>query len=145
MRPVSTVLLVLVACGAGYLWLGEPGAPPPTAPSPEVDRPPPPPPPSETRTRPLATTGTLRIRVSTEDGKDLPADARAGYAKYGGPPRMRSHDGDGTFLFTDAPVGEIEVIAEAKGYRETRQRVVVQPGVPAETVLVVPPLDSTSK
>ena len=144
MRPLPTILLVFLAAAGAYLLLGGPAAPPPAPPAAEVE-PPPPPPPSETRTRPLATTGTLVIRVTTEDGKDLPEGTRAGYAKYGGPPRMRSQGGDGRFLFTDAPVGEIEVIAEAKGYREVRQRVVVQPGVPAETVVVISPLESSSK
>jgi hypothetical protein len=143
-RPVPAILVALVLGGVAWLWIGKPGAPPPAAPSPELDRPPPPPA-SEIRTRPPATTGTLVIRVSPSDGKDLPEAARAGYAKYGGPPRMRTRGSDGSFRFTDAPVGPVEVMADVPGYREAKGQVVVQAGVPSETVLVVEPLDGASK
>jgi hypothetical protein len=94
--------------------------------------------PVEPPKRPEPTTGTLRIRVRTEDGTPVPPGTRAGFLRPGGTPRMRLAGGDGTFLFTDAPVGLVDLVAEADGWRTARGQVSVVPGVDAgETVLTL--------
>ena len=129
------LLLIALAAAVLWMWLGQaPTRPPAPEPDPvpvvpmEPTRPPPP------------TTGTLVIRVKTGDGSALPAATKAGYQRPGGPLRMRAPSPDGTFRFSDAPVGELDVTAEANGYRTAKNTVTLDPGVPTETVLTLEPL-----
>ena len=87
---------------------------------------------------PMPTTGTLIIRVRTPDATPLPHDTRAGYLT-GSDRRMRPAAGDGTFRFSDAPLGRIEVVATADGYREGTGVAMVQPLVPAEVLVTLEP------
>lgn len=85
------------------------------------------------------TTGKLVIRVRTEDGRPLPAGTRAGYVRYGDR-RLRAAATDGTFPFADAPVGRLEVTAEAPGYLAPAVTAVLTPGVPAEATIILAPV-----
>ena len=130
-------MLLLIALAAAGLWLwvgGSPTRPPtpelepvPTVPAAPL-RPPPP------------TTGTLVIRVRMADGTAVPAGAKAGYQRPGGPLKLRAPSPDGTFRFSDAPVGELDVSVEANGYRTVKNTVTLDPGVPTEAILTLEPL-----
>lgn len=85
------------------------------------------------------TTGKLVIRVVTEDGRPLPTNTRAGYVRYGDR-RLRFAATDGTFPFADAPVGRLEVTAEAPGYLAPAVTAVLTPGVPTEATIVLAPV-----
>ncbi len=85
------------------------------------------------------TTGKLVIRVVTEDGRPLPSNTRAGYVRYGDR-RLRFAATDGTFPFADAPVGRLEVTAEAAGYLAPAVTAVLTPGVPTEATIVLAPV-----
>lgn len=85
------------------------------------------------------TTGKLVIRVVTEDGRPLPSNTRAGYVRYGDR-RLRFAATDGTFPFADAPVGRLEVTAEAPGYLAPAVTAVLTPGVPTEATIVLAPV-----
>lgn len=85
------------------------------------------------------TTGKLVIRVVTSDGAALPAETRAGYVRYG-ERRMRRAAADGTFPFADAPVGRLEVTAEAPGYLAETVVTVLTPGVPSEATVSLTPV-----
>ncbi|MBL9087560.1 MAG: hypothetical protein JNM10_10490 [Planctomycetia bacterium] len=85
------------------------------------------------------TTGKLVIRVLTEDGRPLPPGTRAGYVRYGDR-RLRAAATDGTFPFADAPVGRLEVTAEAPGYLAPAVTAVLTPGVPTEATIVLAPV-----
>jgi hypothetical protein len=138
-RP--STLLVLAAVGAAavgaYLLLrGEPAGTDVTEPPAGGSRPEDPP--GGERRLPLPTTGTLVIRVRTPDAVPLPANTRAGYVDAG-QRRLRAVASDGTFRFSDAPLGKLEIVAEAEGYRPGSGVAVVQPLVPAEIVVTLEP------
>lgn len=145
MRVLPALLAATVAGLAVWLWLGEGGTPPPRVAAPEADAIPASPPPPEGPPRVVPTTGTLVIRVTTEDGTAIPAGAKAGYTRPGGASRLRGPGPDGTIRFTDAPVGELDLIAEAEGYKRGTARVVIVPGVAAEAVVSVAPVDPAMK
>lgn len=84
------------------------------------------------------TTAKLVLRVRTADGSPLPAETRAGYARYG-ERRLRAAAGDGTFPFADAPVGRLEAVAEAPGYDAPSVTVVLIPGVAGEATITLTP------
>ncbi len=88
---------------------------------------------------PERTTGKLVIRVVTIDGKPLPAATTAGYVRYG-ERRMRRAATDGTFPFADAPVGRLDLTAEAPGYLAQTVAAVLTPGVPAEATVSLTPV-----
>ena len=98
----------------------------------------PPPRPPEPDRVPNSTRGTLIIRVRTPDSMPLPPGTRAGYVE-GLERRMRPPAGDGTFRFTDAPVGKLDVIAEAEGYRPGTSVAIVTPQVPTEISVTLEP------
>lgn len=92
--------------------------------------------------RPVATertSGKLVVRVVTEDGRPLPKGTRAGYVRYGDR-RLRFAAADGTFPFADAPVGRLEVTAEAPGYLAPTVTAVLTPGVPTEATVILAPV-----
>lgn|GEM_PF-3080425 len=88
---------------------------------------------------PERTTGKLVIRVVTTDGKPLPAATLAGYVRYG-ERRMRRAATDGSFPFADAPVGRLDITAEAPGYLAETVATVLTPGVPAEATVSLTPV-----
>ena len=133
-------MLLLIAAAAAILWFSL-GQTPTRPPTPEVEPAPAQPPPLPPRPPP-PTTGTLVIRLKMSDGSEVPAGAKAGYQRLGGPLRMRAPSPDGTFRFSDAPVGPLEVVAEAKGWRPAKTIVNLDPGVPAETVLTLTPAET---
>jgi hypothetical protein len=134
----STLLVLAAVVGGASLTYGlmkPPGGPPePAEPSekakPTSDE-------GDPR-RPTPTTGTLIIRVRTPDAVPLPAGARAGYVA-GTVRRLRPAAADGTFRFSDAPLGKLEVVAEAEGYRAGSTVAVVQALVPAEVLVTLEP------
>ncbi|MFO0932578.1 MAG: carboxypeptidase-like regulatory domain-containing protein [Planctomycetota bacterium] len=88
---------------------------------------------------PERSSGKLVLRVVTEDGRPLPKGTRAGYVRYGDR-RLRLAAADGTFPFADAPVGRLEVTAEAPGYLAPAVTAVLTPGVPTEATIVLAPV-----
>jgi hypothetical protein len=68
----------------------------------------------------------------------VPTGTEVGYRKDGAS-RVRYAEPTGRRMFGDAPLGRIEVFARAPGYAEVTQTVVIEAGVPAETVLLLRP------
>ena len=129
------ILLIALALGWG-LWtlLGT------EDPSPYDPLPPSGPAPSETPaagvSAPVAqTTGVLTVTVRTPDG-DPPEGTEAGY-RFGDGERVQPVDRRGQVRFTDAPLGDLVVVAHAKGYRTGTQRRYLTAGVPTDVVLVL--------
>lgn len=83
-----------------------------------------------------AATGTLVVRLSVPDGKELPAKAEAGYRRFG-QKRLRPIGADGTFRFSDVAVGTLEAIAEVEGYEAEPVTVTLVPGMPAEALILL--------
>jgi hypothetical protein len=83
-------------------------------------------------------TGVLVVRVRSSDGSALPERTLAGFTLPGGGTRLKPV-ADGSVRFPDAPVGRLEVTAEAEGFAPTEASVVVLAGVPAEAVVVLTP------
>ena len=127
-----TLLGLLVAGAAGLLLLGDGSRNVgPRAAQEETAQPS-----SQEVLRPVPLTGTLLIRLKTADGTPVPDDARAGYVRFG-TPRLRPPAKDGTFRFTDAPVGRLDVTAEAKGWISDTVAVTLIGGVAAEAVVTL--------
>ena len=78
----------------------------------------------------------LLIRLRTSDGREVPGDAQAGYIRFG-TPRLRKPAKDGTFPFTDAPVGRLDVTAQAAGWVADTVPVNLVPGVAAEAIVTL--------
>ena len=91
-----------------------------------------------------AATGTLVIRLLVPEGKELPGKAQAGYRRFG-QSRLRPPGADGTFRFSDAPVGSIEAIAEVEGYEADAVTVILVSGLPTEAVIVLRASSTTGK
>jgi hypothetical protein len=83
-----------------------------------------------------AATGTLVVRLSLPEGTELPAKAEAGYRRFG-QKRLRPIGADGTFRFSDVPVGTLEAIAEVEGYQAEPVTVTLVPGMPAEALILL--------
>jgi hypothetical protein len=130
--PALLVVLSLAGAGALAYWLLAPNE----SESDEANKPVPVAPPE--RASPTPTTGTLIIRVRTPDSMALPSDTKAGYVD-GGERRLRPAARDGTFRFSDAPLGRIEVVATAEGYRDGTSVAVVQALVPTEVLVTLEP------
>ena len=129
--PTPVVLLALVAAASlAYAVLKSTEAPPvePEEPAPAVATPPP------TRKVPMPTTGTLVIRVMTPDSMPLPPGTRAGYVERD-VRRLRPAASDGTFRFSDAPLGRVEVVAQAEGYQDGTAIAQVQPLMATEVLV----------
>lgn len=99
-------------------------APEPVAPTPSAPIP------------PTATTAPLVIRVKVPGDRALPPGTQAGYRRFGNR-RLRPAAADGTFRFSDAPTGSIELIVEAEGYRADPVAVEVEPNQTNEAVVVL--------
>jgi hypothetical protein len=133
-RTLNVLLLVVLLAGGLWAWLGtRPTAPP--APDEEGAAPRDG---TEAPLPPAPVTGSLVVRVRTSDGSPLPAGTQAGYTRFGSP-RLRSAAPDGTFPFSDAPTGRIEVTAQAPGWTVEDVTVTLVPGVPAEAVVTLTP------
>jgi hypothetical protein len=133
-RVVNVLLLLVLLAGGLWVWLGTRPTRPP-APDEEgavVHGP------SEAPLPPVPVTGSLLIRVRTADGSPLPAGTEAGYARFGSP-RLRAPAPDGTFPFSDAPVGRLDVTAQAPGWTAETVPVTLVPGVPAEAIVTLSP------
>ncbi len=136
-RVVAATLIALAAGGGFALWLAS-GGPPVRGPTPEQDAAPAP---ASSNPRvpveALPTTGTLVVRLVVSDGSAVPPEARAGYERFGAR-RLRPAGADGTYRFTDVPVGPLEIVAETPGRKPARAPFHLVPGVPGETILVLP-------
>ena len=135
-RALAASLIAVALGGAFALWLGS--GVPARGPVPEQEALPPPTPPApDVAAEPIPTTATLVIRLTAEDGSAVPAEAQAGYERFG-VKRLRPPGSDGAYRFTDAPVGRLAVLAETPGRRTARATVTLVAGVPGEVILVVP-------
>ena len=132
------VLPLLLACGAAAaLWFGILDRPAPVSGPEAVEAP------AGGASQPEVAVrepkrGTLVVRVRTEDGSPLPPGTQAGYL-VGRMERVRSAADDGTFRFADAPLGDVELIAKADGYRLGSGRARVVAGLSTEAVVVLVP------
>jgi hypothetical protein len=131
---VNVVLLVVLLGGALWAWLGTRPDRPPVPEEPGVADATP----AEAPIPPAPVTGSLMIRVRTADGAPPPAGTQAGYARFGSL-RLRTAAPDGTFPFSDAPVGRLDVTAQAPGWTAETVTVTLVPGVPAEAVVTLAP------
>ncbi len=134
-RVLAASLIALAAGGAFTIWLFS-GGPPCAAP-----------PRSRTRSPPRAGAPD-RERTGPHDGDPGPPGARGGRVR-GAPrrprglravrrARLRPPGADGTYRFTDVPVGPLEVLAETPGRKAARATVTLVPGVAAEMILELP-------
>lgn len=137
MRARNVLLVVLFVAAGAYLWLSG-GSSSHRAPLPEQENVAPAPPTDLPPPRVEPTTGTLVVRVRMSDGAAVPEEARAGYLRFGSA-RLRRAAPDGTFPFSDAPVGAIEATAQAPGYVAESVPTRVVPGVPAEAIVTLTP------
>ena len=85
----------------------------------------------------LLTTGVLTVTVRTSEGA-LPLDAQAGYLRGAGE-RVKRCDEKGQVRFSDAPLGELVVVAHAPAFRDATQRCYLSAGLPTDVVLVLEP------
>lgn len=128
------LILTVALAWALWSWLGTeeewtPDALPEDT-APEVSQPAPPP-----GTGVQLTTGVLTITVRTSHGA-APPEATAGYLRgYG--ERVRTVDENGQVRFSDAPLGEINLVAHAPGYEDGEQRRYISAGVPVDVVIVL--------
>lgn len=144
MRPVPVLVLALAtALGLAFLllratpsddeplspWEADPGGaePPPDPAQAELDANP------HLRIR----TGNLMIRAHAPDGS-VPDGTEVGYV-HRGRLRLLYAGPDGRRLFADAPLGEVEIVARAPGYAETRSVRRLSAGVAAEVRLLLTP------
>lgn len=132
-------LLLLVVALAWGLWslLGSedewapdllPADPPASEAEPEA-------PPAPPGTGVLLTTGVLTVTVRASDGK-IPPGTEAGYMRGQGE-RVKRADAKGQVRFSDAPLGDLVVVAHAPGYRDGTQRRFLSAGLPTSLVIVL--------
>jgi hypothetical protein len=94
------------------------------------------------RPLPAPRTGTLVVTVRSRAGR-IPRGARGGY-RVGGVDRLRPVNARGQALFTDAPLGELETVAQAPGFRPVRQKRFLTAGLRLDAMLVLEPEEKTS-
>lgn len=105
----------------------------------------PPPPPEETTPKASAgpvyqTTGVLTVTVRTAEGA-APLGTEAGY-RWGEGERVKPVDRRGQVRFTDAPLGDLVIVAHADGYEDGTQRRFLSSGVPTDVVLTLEAKDT---
>jgi len=136
-RRILLVLVLAVGLAAlAYALLGgrEPRRP---RPLPEQEEAPEPPPPvTSAPIPPAASTAPLVIRVKVPGDRALPVGVQAGYRRFGNR-RLRPPATDGTFRFSDAPSGTLELVVEAEGYRADPVSIEVEPNQTNEAVIVL--------
>ncbi len=104
-------------------------------------------PPSSVPTAPIppsAATAPLVIRVRVPGDGALPAGMQAGYRRFGNR-RVRPAAADGTFRFSDAPIGAIDLVVEAEGYRAAPATIQVEPNQTNEAVVVLEAVAAPTK
>jgi hypothetical protein len=125
----SLALLAVVLAGSLWFFLTRQERPdvPRTRDPSEVER----------EENPTLTRGheVLTLWAHTPD-KIVPPGTEVGYRTKEGV-RWRFVDPNGRQMYTDAPLGRLEVLAKAPGYPEVKSVVILEPGVPAETVLLL--------
>jgi hypothetical protein len=84
------------------------------------------------------TAGTLTLRVRALDGT-IPLGAEAGYRTDRGERLRAVHPPAGEAEFTDAPLGELVVLARAPGYQPLARPARVEAGAREDLVLVLEP------
>jgi hypothetical protein len=89
--------------------------------------------------RAIQTTGVVSITVRTREGA-APEGTEAGY-RWGDGERLKPIDQQGTVRFTDAPLGDLIVVAHADGYVTGTRRQFLSAGVPTDVVIVLEPRD----
>jgi hypothetical protein len=134
MRPVHLVLLALVL--AAGLWLllaprsGEPTSDPASRAADAAG--------DGAEPWMRLKSGTLLLRVRALDGS-IPPETEAGYRTDRGE-RMRAvHPPRGEAEFTDAPLGDLVVVARAPGYQPLSRPARIEAGAREELVLVLEP------
>jgi hypothetical protein len=81
--------------------------------------------------------GAVTLWVKTQDG-GVPLGAEVGL-RHRGKTVWLYADHRGRRLFTGAPLGRVQAVAKAPGYRETVTDVVVDPGFVSDSTLVLTP------
>jgi len=86
--------------------------------------------------------GTLMVTVQTPDG-GIPEGIEVGYFEpFRDNPRLVYADRNGKRTFTDAPLGKIDVIAQAPGYKRAKRACILQAGITESVKLFLEPGDS---
>ena len=83
--------------------------------------------------RAALTTGVLDVTVTSRSGH-VPRGAQAGY-RSGLEDRLRPVDERGHVIFTDAPLGNLEVLARAPGFRPATQKRFLNAGLQLSVLL----------
>ena len=142
MRGTLLLAVIAAALAAGWLLLGPglaqapPFEPEPFEPGPGVVS-------SEVpEAWMLLRFGTLTLNVGSEDGR-VPTGTQVGFETPKGP-KFYYVPPEGTRTFTDVPLGDVVVLAQAPGYRLLRRPTRVEAGVPGELRLVLEPESSTA-
>jgi hypothetical protein len=138
MRALWMILLILALSWGLWYLLG-------TDEDVAYDPLPPPPPVEETAPKAPAghvyqTTGVLTVTVRTPEGT-APSGTEAGY-RWGEGERVKPVDRRGQVRFTDAPLGDLVIVAHADGYRKGTQRRFLSSGVPTDVVLTLEEKDT---
>ena len=81
------------------------------------------------------TTGVLEVTVLSKSGH-VPMGAEAGY-RDALEDRWHRADERGRVLFTDAPLGKLEILGRAPGFTPASQRRFVNPGLRVSVILVL--------
>ena len=84
------------------------------------------------------------IRVKVPGDRAMPAGTQAGYRRFGNR-RVRPPATDGTFRFSDAPIGALDLVVEAEGYRAGPVTIRVEPNQTNEAVVVLEALEPGPK
>ncbi len=130
MRLFLTLALAPVFAHGVWTFLGDDE---PLAPVAEGEAPPAQPAPKGPR--PAPTTVRLLLTVRTE-GSTIPQGTAAGY-RWGGDERLRPVDEQGRVSFTDAPTGNLTLLARAPGYETLEQKRYLAGGIPHDAILIL--------
>ncbi|MDA1194818.1 MAG: hypothetical protein O2894_06505 [Planctomycetota bacterium] len=79
---------------------------------------------------------TMLVVTVTSASGHVPAGARAGYI-FGGRENLRAADARGQVTFTDAPLGEIEIVARAPGFERGAQRRYLNAGLRTDVIMAL--------
>jgi hypothetical protein len=130
MRPVHLLLLAFALAGGLWLLLAPRSGEPTPDPASRAD--------DGAEPWMRLKSGTLLLRVRALDGS-IPPETEAGYRTDRGE-RMRAvHPPRGEAEFTDAPLGDVVVVARAPGYQPLSRPSRIEAGAREELVLVLEP------
>lgn len=93
---------------------------------------------------PTATVGTFVVRLKFPEGTETPPNAMAGYRRFG-TSRLRPASADGTYRFSDAPVGLLDAVADVEGFEADPVTVMLVAGTPTEAVIVLRRIGAPTK